>query len=195
MAAFMRCTLGQGRRTGCRSGDRQNEAMSIYTLRAAEPRDVPAIVGLIEELAEFENLTHLLRLTPETLHPHLFGDKPVVEAAETTSKARSRKARFSVSIKMKVPVITQNSAITVTANARKIMLASMLRPNKTGWRCWRKKVRVATSNTMKAVSLIPPPVEPLPAPMNIKVMMKNAVTGIRLAVSIVIKPDERGATA
>lgn len=54
--------------------------MSIYTLRAAEPRDVPAIVGLIEELAEFENLTHLLRLTPETLHPHLFGDRPVVEA-------------------------------------------------------------------------------------------------------------------
>lgn len=54
--------------------------MSIYTLRAAEPRDVPAIVGLIEELAAFENLTHLLRLTPETLHPHLFGDKPVVEA-------------------------------------------------------------------------------------------------------------------
>lgn len=54
--------------------------MSIYTLRAAEPRDVPAIVGLIEELAEFENLTHMLRLTPDTLHPHLFGDKPVVEA-------------------------------------------------------------------------------------------------------------------
>ena len=51
-----------------------------HTLRPAEPRDVPAIVGLITELAEFENLTHLLRVTPETLHPHLFGDKPVVEA-------------------------------------------------------------------------------------------------------------------
>jgi len=54
--------------------------MSRYTLRAAEPRDVAAIAGLIEELAEFENLSHLLRLTPEKLHPHLFGDKPVVEA-------------------------------------------------------------------------------------------------------------------
>jgi GNAT superfamily N-acetyltransferase len=51
-----------------------------YLLREAEPRDVPAIVGLIRELAEFEKLTHLLRVTPETLHPHLFGDKPVVEA-------------------------------------------------------------------------------------------------------------------
>jgi GNAT superfamily N-acetyltransferase len=49
-------------------------------LRAAEPRDVAAIVGLIRELAEFERLTHLLRVTPETLRPHLFGDKPVVES-------------------------------------------------------------------------------------------------------------------
>jgi GNAT superfamily N-acetyltransferase len=55
--------------------------MSIHKhlLRAAEPRDVAAIVGLIRELAEFERLTHLLRVTPETLRPHLFGDKPVVE--------------------------------------------------------------------------------------------------------------------
>ena len=55
--------------------------MSVdFSLRAAEPRDVPAIVGLIAELAEFEKLTHLLQVTPETLHPHLFGPKPVVEA-------------------------------------------------------------------------------------------------------------------
>jgi GNAT superfamily N-acetyltransferase len=53
---------------------------AAHALRPAEPRDVPAIVGLITELAEFEKLTHLLRVTPETLHPHLFGDKPVVEA-------------------------------------------------------------------------------------------------------------------
>ena len=53
--------------------------MHEHTLRAAEPRDVAAIVGLIGELAEFERLTHLLRVTPEALRPHLFGDKPVVE--------------------------------------------------------------------------------------------------------------------
>ncbi|WP_298829182.1 GNAT family N-acetyltransferase [uncultured Piscinibacter sp.] len=51
-----------------------------FTLRAAEPRDVADIVGLIRELAEFEKLTHLLQVTPETLHPHLFGERPVVEA-------------------------------------------------------------------------------------------------------------------
>lgn len=53
---------------------------SKHTLRAAEPRDVPAIVGLIGELAEFEHLTHLLQVTPETLHPHLFGPRPAAEA-------------------------------------------------------------------------------------------------------------------
>ena len=48
--------------------------------RFAEPRDLPSIVGLIHELAEFEHLTHLVRVTPDTLHPHLFGDRPVAEA-------------------------------------------------------------------------------------------------------------------
>ena len=56
------------------------EAPAPATLRAAEPRDVPAIIGLVRELAEFEKLTHLLEVTPQRLHTHLFGDKPVAEA-------------------------------------------------------------------------------------------------------------------
>lgn len=52
---------------------------TAYTLRAAEPRDVPAIVDLIRELAEFEQLSHLVETTPEKLHPHLFGERPVAE--------------------------------------------------------------------------------------------------------------------
>jgi GNAT superfamily N-acetyltransferase len=48
-------------------------------LRAAEPRDLAALVGLIHELAAFERLTHLVEVTPEALAPHLFGDKPVAE--------------------------------------------------------------------------------------------------------------------
>jgi len=51
-----------------------------FQLRAARPHDVPAIVGLIRELAEFERLSHLVQATPETLYPHLFGTQPVVEA-------------------------------------------------------------------------------------------------------------------
>ncbi|OGB06661.1 MAG: GNAT family N-acetyltransferase [Burkholderiales bacterium RIFCSPHIGHO2_12_FULL_69_20] len=59
--------------------------MINYQLRGAEPRDVPAIAGLIAELAAFEHLTHLLRLTPETLAPHLFGERPVVESVVAES--------------------------------------------------------------------------------------------------------------
>ncbi|MFG6465717.1 GNAT family N-acetyltransferase [Roseateles sp. BYS87W] len=49
------------------------------TLRPAQPHDLPAIVQLISELAEFEQLSHLLEVTPESLRPHLFGDRPVAE--------------------------------------------------------------------------------------------------------------------
>jgi len=51
-----------------------------FSIRAAELRDVNAIVQLIRELAEFEHLTHLLQVTPEKLRPHLFGERPVAEA-------------------------------------------------------------------------------------------------------------------
>ena len=51
-----------------------------YTLRPAEPNDVVSIVELITELAVFENLTHLLQVTPAKLHPQLFGPRPAVEA-------------------------------------------------------------------------------------------------------------------
>jgi GNAT superfamily N-acetyltransferase len=56
------------------------DLQSDAKLRAAEPRDVPAIVGLIRELADFEKLTHLVQVTPQSLHPHLFGERPVAEA-------------------------------------------------------------------------------------------------------------------
>ena len=59
--------------------------MIPYQLRPAEPRDVPAIVGLITELAEFEQLAHLLQLTPDSLAPHLFGERPVVESVVAES--------------------------------------------------------------------------------------------------------------
>ncbi len=50
------------------------------TLRAAEARDLAAIVGLIRELAEFEKLAHLVEVTSQSLQAHLFGSKPVAEA-------------------------------------------------------------------------------------------------------------------
>jgi GNAT superfamily N-acetyltransferase len=56
------------------------EAPVPATLRAAEQCDLPAIVGLIRELADFEKLTHLVEVTAQSLHPHLFGTRPVAEA-------------------------------------------------------------------------------------------------------------------
>ncbi len=54
--------------------------MTSHLIRFSEPGDVAAIVALIGELAEFEQLTHLLALTADKLQPYLFGPKPVVEA-------------------------------------------------------------------------------------------------------------------
>ena len=49
---------------------------AAFTLRPAVPDDVPALLGLIRGLAEYEQLTHLLEVTPERLSLHLFGPKP-----------------------------------------------------------------------------------------------------------------------
>ncbi|MEN3298114.1 GNAT family N-acetyltransferase [Pseudonocardia sp.] len=49
-------------------------------IRRAEPGDVPAIVGLVEELAEYEKLREECRLTPSQLHTALFGPDPALFA-------------------------------------------------------------------------------------------------------------------
>ncbi|MCW5636532.1 MAG: GNAT family N-acetyltransferase [Rubrivivax sp.] len=48
-------------------------------LRPAAPADLPVIVELIRELAAYERLQHMVVVTPESLHPQLFGPKPVAE--------------------------------------------------------------------------------------------------------------------
>jgi GNAT superfamily N-acetyltransferase len=60
--------------------------MTTPTLRAARQDDIPAVVGLIHELARFEKLEHLCAVTPETLAPHLFGDRPVAECLVADSE-------------------------------------------------------------------------------------------------------------
>ncbi len=54
--------------------------MTSYALRPATVDDVPAIVGLIGELAAFERLEHLVEVTPQRLAQHLFGARPAAEA-------------------------------------------------------------------------------------------------------------------
>ena len=73
---------------------------TTFRLRAAELRDVQPIVAMIRELAEFEQLTHLLQVTPEKLRPHLFGEKPVAEAMvaeiDATEGGRPEVAAFAL---------------------------------------------------------------------------------------------------
>lgn len=64
------------------------DARAPAVLRGAQPGDVPAIIGLVRELAEFEKLTHLVEVTPQRLHTHLFGDRPVAEAVVAQVDAR-----------------------------------------------------------------------------------------------------------
>ncbi len=61
---------------------------NAHLVRPAAPADLPAIVGLIRELAEFEQLAHLVVTTPESLCPHLFGERPVAEAVVAEVEGR-----------------------------------------------------------------------------------------------------------
>jgi GNAT superfamily N-acetyltransferase len=51
-----------------------------FTLRAARREDVPAIVGLIEDLALYEKQPDDCHAEPALLEQHLFGPKPYVES-------------------------------------------------------------------------------------------------------------------
>jgi GNAT superfamily N-acetyltransferase len=46
------------------------------SVRPIRPDDVPAVVGLVRELAEYEKAAHEVRLTEEQLTAALFGDAP-----------------------------------------------------------------------------------------------------------------------
>ena len=48
------------------------------SVRPIRPDDVPAVVGLVRELAEYEKAAHEVRLTEEQLHDRLFGEAPAL---------------------------------------------------------------------------------------------------------------------
>ncbi|KPC52779.1 GNAT family N-acetyltransferase [Amantichitinum ursilacus] len=52
----------------------------VPVIRNATPADVPAILAMVAELAEFEKLTHLLDMSEQRLHDDLFGARPVIYA-------------------------------------------------------------------------------------------------------------------
>ena len=48
-------------------------------IRPAVPADVPTIAHLIRALAEYEKLSHEVVLDEQSLHEHLFGERPYAE--------------------------------------------------------------------------------------------------------------------
>jgi GNAT superfamily N-acetyltransferase len=54
--------------------------MPELKIRAATEDDVPLILALIEELAEYERLSHAVSATEEALKESLFGERRVAEA-------------------------------------------------------------------------------------------------------------------
>lgn len=51
--------------------------MTPFTINSASEEDVPALLGMIRELAEFEHLADALEVTAESLCAALFGPRPV----------------------------------------------------------------------------------------------------------------------
>lgn len=63
--------------------------MDEALIRSAKESDVPAILSMIRELAEFEKLLHEVTATEDRLRENLFGPKAAAEAlmVETAGKA------------------------------------------------------------------------------------------------------------
>ncbi|MBA4028955.1 MAG: N-acetyltransferase [Planctomyces sp.] len=51
------------------------------TIRPASPADVPLVLGMVKELAQYERLAHEVVATEEDYHAALFGLRPAAEAA------------------------------------------------------------------------------------------------------------------
>jgi GNAT superfamily N-acetyltransferase len=58
----------------------ENEIKSGLSIRIAEKEDVPLILEFVKGIAEFENLSHLVTATEESLMESMFGKIPYAEA-------------------------------------------------------------------------------------------------------------------
>jgi GNAT superfamily N-acetyltransferase len=54
-------------------------AAPTYSIRPATPDDVPGILALMRELAEYEKLTHIFAATEDSLRASLFGRTPAAQ--------------------------------------------------------------------------------------------------------------------
>lgn len=63
-----------------------NEVFGNYVLRAATPADIPQIIKLMRDMAEFEKLLDQFQATPELVYASLFSEHPAAHALVITHK-------------------------------------------------------------------------------------------------------------
>jgi GNAT superfamily N-acetyltransferase len=71
-----------------------NTGDTHLTIDPATPTDVPLLVELIRELADYERLLHEVRVRSEDLQRHLFGPRPYAEAV--VARAASQPVGFAL---------------------------------------------------------------------------------------------------
>ncbi|MBW4658449.1 MAG: GNAT family N-acetyltransferase [Drouetiella hepatica Uher 2000/2452] len=67
-----------------------------FTLRPAQPDDVPTLFSLIKALADYEKLTDQVTGSQALLHEHLFGDRPCIEAILAFSASAKQPIGFAL---------------------------------------------------------------------------------------------------
>jgi GNAT superfamily N-acetyltransferase len=63
--------------------------MKVLPARDARPDDAETLVAMIRELAVFEKLEHLVRITPDDLRAQLFGPRPAAYAVVVEAEANT----------------------------------------------------------------------------------------------------------
>ena len=126
-------------------------------------------------------------------------DRPTVPSAEIHSKEASRNQRGRSAAFP--PLSTPRSATSATnaiatkthavAVARSTARSGMVRFAKLARSCPRKLAPARVSSVMKVLTLNPPPVEPGPAPIAMRSIVRKSVALARLPYSTVLKPAVR----
>ena len=119
-------------------------------------------------------------------------ESPTVPNAETTSKTIAINDPFSVIVKIRIAIKTNKKLIMVRVKALKIALFFILRPNKDTSSPPFKIVIVVKSKIINVLSLIPLPVEALPAPTNISSTVNIMAGTVSAVISIELKPAVLG---
>ena len=115
-------------------------------------------------------------------------DRPTVPKAENTSKTIFKNGAFSVIVNINNANSTNKKLITMMAKALKMVFILIALLNTTVSLFPLKKVIVAKIITINVVSLIPLPVDALPAPINIKTMINRRDGVVIWAISSVLNP-------